>query len=124
MRGEQIWNEKLWSNVGDMAVSGDGRNLYLAGFTHGVQVFDGEGGSAQGAFVTEGTVSLVSCGYAKKVLVAATLERHLFAVNDAGESQWNLTMPEDLNRVLMSPLADWLVLGFNSGRIVRLDVGR
>lgn len=124
MSGEQIWNEKLWSNVGDMAASGDGRSLYLAGFTHGVQAFDGEEGSAQGAFITEGTVALVACGYAKKHLVAATLERHLFSVNDAGESLWNLTMPEELNRVLMAPLGDWIVLGFTSGRIVRLDIGR
>jgi hypothetical protein len=124
LRGEQLWNEKLWSNVGDLAASGDGRALYLAGFAHGVQSFDGEGGGPQGAFVTEGTVSLVSCGYARKYLVAATLERHLFAVSDAGESLWNLTMPEDLNRVVMSPLGDWLVLGFSSGRIVRLDIGR
>ena len=124
LRGEQIWNEKLWSNVGDLAVSGDGRSVYLAGFAHGVQSFDGESGNPVGAFITEGTVSLVACGYARKHLVAATLERHLFSVNEAGEPLWNLTLPEELNRLLMGPLGDWVILGFNSGRVVRLDVGR
>ncbi len=122
--GELIWSEKLWSNVGDLAVSGDGRNVFLAGFAHGVQSYDGEGGTSRGAFVTEGTVSLVACAYAKKQIVAATLERHLFAINDAGDLVWNLILPEDLNRILMSPLGDWIILGFASGRIVRLDCGR
>lgn len=124
MRGETIWTEKLWSNVGDMSVTGDGRNLFLAGFAHGVQSYDGSEGASRGAFVTEGTVSLVACGYSRKQLVAATLERQLFAINDSGDLTWNLTLPEDLSRVLMSPLGDWIILGFASGRIVRLDCGR
>ena len=122
--GEQTWTEKLWSNVGDLAASGDGRHLCLAGFAHGVQLYDGEAGTSRGAFLTEGTVALVACGYAKKHLVAATLERQLFAMNDAGDLIWNLTLPDDLLRLQMSPLGDWIVLGFASGRIVRLDCGR
>ncbi|MFO1041126.1 MAG: hypothetical protein U0941_05025 [Planctomycetaceae bacterium] len=124
LSGEQIWAEKLWSNVGDLATSGDGRNVFLAGFAHGIQSYDGEDGRSRGAFLTEGTVSQVSCGYSKKTLVAATLEQNLFGLSDAGDLVWNLTMPEDLNRVLMSPLGDWIVLGFTSGRIVRLDCSR
>jgi outer membrane protein assembly factor BamB len=124
MRGETIWTEKLWSNVGDLAVTGDGRSLFLAGFAHGVQSYDGAEGTSRGSFVTEGTVSHVACGYARKQLVAATLERHLFAMSDSGDLVWNLTLPEDLTRILMSPLGDWIVLGFASGRIVRLDCGR
>jgi hypothetical protein len=125
LRGEAIWSEKLWSNVGDLAASGDGRNLFLAGFMHGVQSYDGEAGTTRGAFVpSEGTVSLVACAYAKRQLAAATLERQLFAVNDAGESVFNLTLPEELVRIAMSPLGDWIVLGFASGRVVRLDYGR
>ena len=124
LRGDVIWTEKLWSNVGDLAVSGDGRNLFLAGFAHGVQSYDGESGASRGAFLTEGTVALVACGYAKKSLVASTLERQLFAINDAGDLTWNLTLPEDLSRILMSPLGDWIVLGFASGSVIRLDCSR
>lgn len=124
LRGEIIWTEKLWSNVGDMAVTGDGSHVYLAGFAHGVQAYAGDEGTSRGSFVTEGTVSQVACGYARKQLIAATLERQLFAINDSGDLVWNLTLPEDLNRILMSPLGDWIVLGFNSGRIVRLDNGK
>lgn len=121
IHGETIWTEKLWSNVGDMAVTGDGRNLFLAGFAHGVQSYDGDDGGSRGSFITEGTVALVACGYARKQLIAATLERQLFAINDAGDLVWNLTLPEDLARILVSPLGDWVILGFASGRILRLD---
>jgi hypothetical protein len=121
LHGEALWTEKLWSNVGDMAVTGDGKNLFLAGFAHGVQSYDGDNGSSRGSYITEGTVALVACGYAKRQLIAATLERQLFAINDAGDLIWNLTLPEDLTRILVSPLGDWVILGFASGRIVRLD---
>lgn len=122
MHGESVWTEKLWSNVGDLAVTGDGRNLYLAGFAHGVQSYDGDQGASRGSFITEGTVALVACGYARKQLIASTLERQLFAINDSGDLVWNLTVPDDLTRILVSPLGDWLVLGFASGRVVRLDM--
>lgn len=124
LQGEKIWNEKLWSNVGDLAASGDGRHVYLAGFAHGVQSYDGENGTSRGTFLTEGTVSLVACGYSRKQLVAATLERHLFALSDGGELLWNVNMPEDLSRLLMSPLGDFVILGFTSGRVLRLDCQR
>jgi hypothetical protein len=124
LNGEILWSEKLWSNVGDLAASGDGRNMYLAGFAHGVQSYDGDTGTSRGAYLTEGTVALVACPYAKRQLVASTLERHLFAVNDAGDAMWNVTLPEDLSRILMSPLGDWIVLGFASGRVIRLDCTR
>jgi hypothetical protein len=124
LTGSALWTEKLWSNVGDLAATGDGRHVMLAGFTHGVQVFDGGDGSSRGTFVADGTVGLVACGFSKKHLVAATLERSLFAMNDSGDLLWHLTAPEDVIRLLISPLGDWVVCGFASGRIVRLDYNR
>lgn len=124
LRGDAIWSEKLWSNVGSLAATGDGRHLFLAGFAHGIQVYDGESGTSRGTFVTEGTVALLDCAYAKKNLVGATLERQLFAIDDAGNATWNLTTPEDIHSLVMSPLSNWLVVGFASGRIVRLDCHR
>lgn len=118
--GEPIWTEKLWSNVGDLSISGDGKAIFLAGFAYGVQVFDGTG-SAVGSFVTEGTTKLVSTTYQRKLILAATLERNLLCLNTDGDLRWLLELPDDVLRIALSPLGDWLVCGFASGRIVRLD---
>jgi hypothetical protein len=118
--GEPIWMEKLWSNVGDLAVTGDGRVIFLAGFTHGVQVFDGNG-TGVGSFVLDGTAGLVATTYTQKLVLAATIERRLFCLDTEGTARWILELPDDLSRVCLSPLGDYLICGFASGRIVRLD---
>lgn len=119
--GAPVWSSKLWSTVGDFAATGDGRSLFLAGFAHGVQAFDGQTGNTRGTFVCDGTVGLVSCGYAKRDVLAYTLERTLFSVDDSGNPQWNVTTPEDVQRIILSPLGDFLICGFASGRIMRMD---
>ena len=122
LAGQPIWTSKLWSTVGDITSTGDGKSLFLAGFAQGIQAFDGQNGNARGTFICEGTVGLVACGFAKRNIVAYTLERTLFGVDDAGNPQWNVTVPEDLQRIILSPLADFLICGFASGRIMRLDL--
>lgn len=124
LQGRAVWAEKLWSNVGGLSVTGDGRHVFLAGFAHGVQVYDGQQGESRGAYLTEGTVNMVSCGYAKKQLVATTLERDLFSMSDGGELIWSAKMPEDPCRIALAPLCDWLLVGFQSGRVIRLDCSR
>ena len=121
LAGTPVWTSKLWSTVGDIAATGDGRSLFLAGFAQGIQAFDGQTGNARGTFICDGTVGLVTCGYAKRNIVAYTLERTLFGVDDSGNPQWNVTVPEDIQRIILSPLADFMICGFSSGRIMRFD---
>jgi hypothetical protein len=120
LNGEAAWMERLWSNVGDLAVTGDGRAIFLAGFAYGVQVFDGTGAGV-GSFVLDGTAALVSSTSVEKLIIASTIERHLLCLDTDGQARWILELPDDLCRIVLSPLGDWLVCGFASGRIVRLD---
>ena len=122
LSGLPVWTSKLWSTVGDITATGDGRSLFLAGFAQGIQAFDGQTGNTRGTFVCDGTVGLVACGFAKRNIVAYTLERTLFGVDDAGNPQWNVSVPEDIQRIILSPLADFLIVGFESGRIMRFDL--
>jgi len=120
LNGDLIWSEKLWSNVGDLTVTGDGRQITLAGFAYGAQAFDGSG-APLGSFVMDGATKFVSSTYQPKFLIAATLERQLLCVDAEGNLRWLLELPDDVIRIALSPLGDWLVCGFASGRIVRLD---
>ena len=121
LAGVPVWTSKLWSTVGDFAATGDGKSLFLAGFAHGVQAFDGTTGNTRGTFICDGTVGLVTCGFSKRDIVAYTLERTLFGVDDSGNPHWNVTAPEDIQRIILSPLGDFLICGFASGRIMRMD---
>ena len=94
----------------------------MAGFAQGIQAFDGLTGDTRGTFVCDGTVGLVCCGFVKRNIVAYTLERTLFSVDDSGNPKWNVTVPEDVQRIILSPLGDFIICGFNSGRIMRFDI--
>ena len=122
LSGTSVWTSKLWSTIGDIAATGDGRSLFVAGFAQGIQAFDGQSGDTRGTFVCDGTVGLVTCGFAKRHIVACTLERTLFSVDDSGCPQWNVSAPEDILRIILSPLGDFLICGFASGRIMRFDI--
>jgi hypothetical protein len=122
LAGAPVWTSKLWSTVGDVAATGDGKSMFLAGFAQGVQAFDGKTGNTRGTFVCDGTVGLVTCGFVKCKIVAYTLERTLFSVDDAGNPEWNVTAPEDIQRIILSPLTDFMICGFSSGRIMRFDL--
>lgn len=121
LAGAPVWTSKLWSNVGDFAATGDGRSMFLAGFAHGVQAFDGLTGNTRGSFICDGSVGLVSCGFTKRDVVAYTLEGTLFSVDDEGNPRWNVTVPENVQRIILSPLSDFIICGFASGRIMRFD---
>jgi hypothetical protein len=69
LSGAELWQERFWSNVGDLCITGDGDLIYLAGSTHGIQTMDGDGGTV-GAYVVEGTVREIgdACGCCGAVL--------------------------------------------------------
>ncbi len=121
--GEQIWQEKLWSNVGEMTTTGDGDLIYIAGFTHGVQTFDGHG-DAIGSYIVEGTVNRLATSYEPHRLIAATVERHLYWLDADGELLWSALTPCDVVRLSCDPLGEWTVIGFADGKIICLDWSR
>jgi hypothetical protein len=119
--GDAEWNERLWSSVSDLTVTGDGQMIILAGLAHGLQVYDADG-DAKGSFVLEGTAHLVSMTYTRKRIAAATLERHLLFLDADGDVKWAVETPDDVTRLHTSALGDFVIVGFANGRIVRLDM--
>lgn len=123
LAGEVVWQQTLWSTLGDLAVTGDGKAVYVAGYAHGIQVFN-SGGDAAGSWVLEGTASLISSTYKKDGLAAATLERHLARLGADGSLTWLATAPCDVQALRLFPLGESLICGFRNGRVLRLDEAR
>ena len=120
LKGEPVWMEKLFSNVGDLSVTGDGRYVFIAGYAYGAQVFDADG-EAIGSFVLDGAAKLVSTTFSRKWVIVATLEQQLICLDSEGRERWLLELPDELCGIRCSPLGDWILCGFTSGRILRLD---
>lgn len=123
LQGERLWEEKIWSNVGSIAITGDGELIYVAAFAHGVQVFDGDG-DAIGSYVVEGTVKQIAASYEPHRVVAATLERHLYLLDPDGEMLWTAQTPDDVKQLACDPLGEFVVCGFADGHVVGLDWSR
>lgn len=120
--GGQRWHEKLWSNVGDMCVSGDGDAILLAAFNHGLQRFDTDGKN-RGSYQIGQTVCRVATDYAVHRVAAASLEGEFFWLNSTGEIIWQSKPPGEVKRIVCDPRGTGCVVGLSSGRIERLEWG-
>lgn len=123
LKGERLWEEKIWSNVGSLAITGDGELVYLAAYAHGIQVFDGDGDSV-GSYVVDGTVKRIAASYEPYRIVASTLEQHLYLLDPDGEMLWATKTPEELASLVCDPLGELVVCGFSDGHVVGLDWSR
>ncbi len=120
LNGEPAWQEKLLNTVGDLAITGNGRLSYLATFSHGIQVYDGEG-SNHAAYIVKGSPSRLSTSFDGLVIVAATQENFLYRMNPQGQLYWAAEAPEPIIRLHCDPLGQGFVCGFASGRVLRFD---
>jgi len=122
MSGAALWQERFWSNVGDLCLTGDGDLVYLAGSAHGIQTLDGDGGTL-GAYVLEGTVRQVACSYEPSRLIAANVERQLFWIDSDGEVLWSADTPHDVVELGCEAFGDSAICGMSDGTILKLDWG-
>lgn len=120
--GAEVWQEKMWSNVGDIAVTGDGSSIHLASFAHGIQTLDSHGESV-GSYVLEGTVNHVAVSFEPQRLIAASFERSLYWLDPDGAMLWTAAAPDDVVALECDPLGEWAVCGLAGGTVMRLDWG-
>lgn len=120
LSGQEVWADKNWANVGDVAATGDGGRVYVAGFNHGIRILDGEG-RGRGSWMVEGTANRIDCSFAPSRVAATTLERHLYWLDDDGEMLWGANLPDEPAAVRVDPLGTGLVLGLAAGRLIRLE---
>jgi hypothetical protein len=122
LSGAEVWQERFWSNVGDIATTGDGNRIYLASSAHGVQTLDGDG-STVGAYVVEGTTRRVAASYEPGHVICSTVERQLFVMDSHGDVIWHAEPPDDVVDIACSAFGEEVTVAVSSGEILRLDWG-
>lgn len=118
---EIVWQDRLMSNVGRLTTTGDGSMILASCFTHGIQRFDLDGRN-EGAYHLGGTVAHAVPDYPGRTIAAATLEGELAVLNSAGNVRWRTTLARPPIALEMDPLGRFLIHGFSTGEITRLDL--
>ena len=117
--GTSQWAEKLWSNAGALSASYDGRQIFLAAFSYGLQAYN-QTGSSVGSFVVEGNPNLVSVSHNAQRIAVTTLERQLLLLNGDGSLIWQGELPGDPTLLRCDATGDAVVCGLASGEVLRL----
>ena len=78
-----IWQDRLLSNVGRLAVDGEGGMILASCYTLGIQRFDLRGRN-EGSYHLGGTVSHAVPDFPGRTIATATLEGELAVINSAG----------------------------------------
>ena len=84
---EIIWQDRLLSNVGRLAVDGEGGMILASCYTLGIQRFDLRGRN-EGSYHLGGTVSHAVPDFPGRTIGTATLEGELAVINSAGNVRW------------------------------------
>lgn len=118
--GTELWDARLWSNVGDLCLSGDDQTITLARFNLGIQQLDAQGEN-RGSFFVGGTPNRVSTSFVTGRLAVTTVERDLYWIESTGELLWAVTLPADVRALCTDALGTGFVCGFSSGALYRLQ---
>jgi hypothetical protein len=118
---EIVWQDRLMSNVGRLALDGEGRMILASCFTLGIQRFDLRGRN-EGSYHLGGTVSHAVPDFPGRTIAAATLEGELAVMNSAGNVRWRTRLPRPAIALEIDPLGRYLIYGHATGEIVRLDL--
>lgn len=120
LQGAEVWQERLWSNVGGLEIAGDGSFLYLPGFSHGIQTFGGDGAPV-GSYVLDGTIDSLAVSYEPQRLFAGSIERQLYWLDSDGELIWTTQLSDDIVRLACDPLGEWGLVGLQNEGLCCLD---
>lgn len=117
--GRECWSEKLFSNIGDLAIAGDGHPLFTAMLTEGIRLFDSQG-LPETAYQIAGTVHRLDCSFSGERLLAATREQHLYWLDAAGAVIWAVTVPDVVTHVCCEALGNGFLCGLSTGELLNL----
>jgi hypothetical protein len=123
LEAEIVWQDRLMSNVGRLAVNGDGAMILASCYTLGIQRFDLNGRN-EGSYHLGGTVSQAVPDFPGRTIAASTLEGDLAVMNAAGNVRWRTRLGRPIVALEVDPLGRYLIYGHATGELARLDLFR
>ena len=120
LQGDELWKQNFSNNMGDLTIRGDGSQIYIAGFNLGIQKFDSFG-DREGAIQVEGSPQKISTSYHADKIATATLENHLYWLNEKGKTIWEAKTPTNVCNLICDPAGQWLICGLSTGEIYCFD---
>jgi len=123
LEADILWQDRLMSNVGRLAVNGDGAMILASCYTLGVQRFDLHGRN-EGSYHLGGTVSQAVPDFPGRTIAASTLEGDLAVMNSAGNVRWRTRLGRPVVALEIDPLGRYLIYGHATGELVRLNLFR
>ncbi len=118
--GKVLWQETVWSSVGDLAVIQKQGLTCLAALNHGIQVFNGQGQTAA-TIVLEGTVNRIAASYNGNQILAATVEHQLYRLDAEGQMLWAANSEHPVQALYSHPLGKSGVVVLDKGTALRLE---
>ena len=118
---EIIWQDRLMSNVGRLALDGEASMILASCFTLGIQRFDLTGRN-EGSYHLGGTVSHAVPDFPGRTIAAATLEGELVLMNSAGNVRWRTRLARPVIALEIDPLGRFMIYGHATGEIIRHDL--
>ncbi len=118
--GRKVWEQPLWSNVGDLAVVQKTGHVLLATLNQGIQAFNGQGDAA-GSFILEGTVSKIATSYSGNHSLAATIENSVYRLDDEGSLLWAAPTEEEIVKVDVHPIEPVGLIVLKNHQVLRLE---
>src|SRR5579885_1725604 len=121
LEAEILWQERLMSTVGRLAITGDGGMILASCYTLGIQRFDLRGRN-EGSYHLGGTVAHAVPDFPGRTIVAATLVGDLAVMNSGGNVRWRTTLARPITALERDPLGRYVIDGHATGEIIRLDL--
>lgn len=115
-RGQVLWQNALWSNVGSLAVDGGGNVILLGCYGHGLIRFSASG-NREGIYRYDYSPSQVVVDFEGSRIIAASLEQYVTELTYEGVLKANKYLEDKPVALGLDALGRYGVIGMDNGEI-------
>jgi hypothetical protein len=119
--GQWVWTDRPVSNIGSLAVSGNGDAMLLACFSEGIRRYS-PAGPDRHALKLPKPGGLVALSFAGEIGVAAGGGRELYGFNAKGSLTFTRELPYPPTALAIAALGGRAIAGFADGRVTTVDL--